>query len=187
MKCTSKELKVAGLCWLRFGKKFHYVATEVTTKHGLADVFGCSEIQSIEIEVKTSKADLKNDFTAKSTKHYAYNNAIGRQNPNLFYFLVPKELKDYAVTVLEENQSKAGLLSYDSDYSPTQPRHSIRSIKRPQSIHSTAPTAAFQTLILKRMASEICSLRFAIATKELDVEALTAAMLPAVFDSEVEE
>jgi hypothetical protein len=50
----------------------------------------------IEIEIKTSKADLNNDF--KKPKHRIYETKQGPWVPHQFYFAVPEELVEYALT-----------------------------------------------------------------------------------------
>lgn len=66
---SSEDLKTLGMCWLRYKKQLDIVCTEDPLRS--ADVLGTdSSIQCrtmIEIEVKVSLADLKNDI--KKTSH----------------------------------------------------------------------------------------------------------------------
>jgi hypothetical protein len=152
----SSVLKTEALCWLRFGKHMHVVATEAG--YWSADVLGCNEKFSVEVEVKISVADLKREFTSKSSKHYLYANAEGatgptKGTPNYFYFYVPQEIEAQALEVIEKECPKAGLAVYEGGFMDGK---KTRVAKRPTKLHSKEPTPKFKETILKRMGSELC-------------------------------
>lgn len=152
----SFDLTVEALCWLRFGKKMPYVATEAGGWN--ADVLAATDKFVVEVEVKVSKTDLKRDFTSKRSKHFLYANADGqpsRHVPNYFYFMVPKDIDDVALEVLEKEAPKAGLLSFDPSSRELDGRKTTV-IRRPTKLHNREPTPAFLKVLLNRMGSELC-------------------------------
>lgn len=90
---TSKEMKGYLLRYYRF-KRNMITGTEVSIRFGICDVLTMTFAQknSTEIEIKTSLADLKNDFKNKKPKHMPKNREmLGR--PNYFYFAFPVDMK----------------------------------------------------------------------------------------------
>lgn len=159
MAADSYELKTEALCWLRFGKKLDLVATEVG--RWSADVLGCNDNYSIEVEVKTSKADLKREFANKSTKHYLYGNAsdaIGPSAgvPNYFYFFVPSEMEADALALVGEHAPKAGVAVYEEPARARLDGKLTRVARKAQKLHDNKPTARFKRTVLLRMGSELC-------------------------------
>jgi hypothetical protein len=149
-------LKTEALCWLRFGKKMPYVCTEGGYWNG--DVLGVADKFSVEVEVKVSKADLKREFTTKTSKHYLYANAGDaptRQVPNYFYFYVPPELEADALEIVEKEAPKAGVAVYQPNGYVLDGKRT-RVARRPQKLHDREPTDAFKKVVLKRMGSELC-------------------------------
>lgn len=152
--------------WLRFGKRLPYVATEVGNFH--ADVVGADSDQLIEIEVKKSKSDLLRDFSTKPWKHLLYDGpglAPSAWVPNIFYFLVPQELADWAKEQLDTKKTPAGLLvlnkaSFSTGYIP---RGNLVVKKRPKVLHSHKPTPATLRRLAERMANELTGLRVILA------------------------
>lgn len=148
--------------WLRFGKRLPYVATEAGYFN--ADVLGADEYTLVEIEVKKSKSDLRRDFQTKSWKHMVYNgpgNDPHRWAPNLFYFLVPQELGDWAAEQLEQAKTPAGLLVLNKSSFSTGfvPRGNLVVRKRPKTIHKFPPQPFVLKRIAERMANELTGLR----------------------------
>jgi len=87
-------MKAAICSYYRFGKSIKYIATECGRYY--SDVLLISQQYLVEIEIKVSKADLSNDF--KKDKHRIYETQIGKEIPNYFYFAVPPELVEFAVS-----------------------------------------------------------------------------------------
>lgn len=94
MKITSNYMKAALCTYYRFGKSAKYIATECGRYY--SDVLAICNGHLIEVEIKVSKADLSNDF--KKDKHRIYETNIGKEVPNYFYFAVPQELVEFAVS-----------------------------------------------------------------------------------------
>lgn len=181
---TSEELKAEGMAWLRFvGKKF-CVATEVGPWN--ADLLGIDEKSSIEIETKISKSDLRIDFDKR--KHRCYADAAtmpyeARRSPNRFYFLVPKELVDYATVLVEERAPRYGILALEDGAWGMHGRRLV--VKRKaKSIHAAKPEPFIIRACMMRMSSELATLRYQlVGFKRLHVgtsidEHLKAATLP---------
>jgi hypothetical protein len=89
----SDYIKACLSAYYRFGKQFHYIATEAGRFN--SDFLAVKDNVCTEVEIKVSKADLNNDF--KKDKHRMYANAKSKYVPNYFFFAVPEELVEYAV------------------------------------------------------------------------------------------
>jgi hypothetical protein len=156
----AKRLKSGALCWLRFGKQLPYVATEVGAYS--ADVAGADLKSLIEIEVKTSEADLRRDFEKKKLKHRAYAGeeegyANGREwIPNRFFFLVPARLEAYALQYLGEKNPAYGLMVMVDSQRTRRLADDIRMIRRAAYLHRNPVHDAALRTFLKRMGSDLC-------------------------------
>lgn len=96
---TSDEAKTKLLAYWRFERRFPYVATECGPYE--SDVLIADGKQTIECEVKVSKADLIKD--KKKKKHAIYGKARTRKTvPNKFYYAVPSELVSEAKKEVED-------------------------------------------------------------------------------------
>lgn len=97
---TSKTVKAVVLAYYRY-KRGYFVSTETHVSHGIADVLAVSKDLkiSVEIEVKVSKSDLKNEWINKSTKHSRLQDDTNRYGliPNYFYFAMPSALYSEAL------------------------------------------------------------------------------------------
>jgi hypothetical protein len=147
------DLKTLGLCWLRFGKQYSFVATEAG--YWSADVLGTNGKQVIEIETKISKHDLKADI--KKHKHYHYKCAKF-QSPNRFFFLVPENLAEEAAAQAESINPAYGVLTTTLDF-PRYGYHmhkTVKCFKKAKHIHQKPPDPKFLLYIAKRMSSELC-------------------------------
>lgn len=110
----SNEIKSALYNHYRFKKQAHIMADEVSTSWSLADFLVIDRADIVtEIEIKTSLSDLKADF--KKDKYFILrNNKTADLFPrHYFYFCVPVELKDKALIILQEQDSRIGLLYAD--------------------------------------------------------------------------
>lgn len=93
---NSDEIKTKVLHYLRFHRKYPLIATEAgRKKKNNADVLACDFEEIVEVEVKISKADLRNDF--KKIKHTRYKSARTHYTPNKFFFAVPNKLVEEAI------------------------------------------------------------------------------------------
>lgn len=148
-------LKVEALAWLRFGKKLDLIATEAGG--WAADVLGVGETFSIEVEVKVSKADLKREFTSKTTKHWLYQNCDDhavQTSPTYWYLYVPPHLADEANALAEQHFPRAGVAVYDPDTRALPGRRTtIR--RKAQRLHERPPTDALRRTVMLRMGSEL--------------------------------
>jgi len=118
---TSKAIKTAVLAYYRF-KRGYFVSTETNVSHGIADVLAVSKDRSIsvEIEVKISKADLKNEWTNKATKHSRLQDETNQYGlvPNYFYFAMPESLYNEALneSISLNGHTSYGILIVTDDY-----------------------------------------------------------------------
>lgn len=94
-KVTADYIKAVVLGNLRFLKQVKYAATEAGRFN--SDVLTINKnARLIEIEVKVTKSDLRNDF--KKPKHRVYQQKPDHPwTPHQFYFAVPDHLVEYAV------------------------------------------------------------------------------------------
>lgn len=178
-------MKVEALCWLRFERHLPYVCTEVGPWN--ADVLGMNNRFSVEVEVKTSKADLRREFSTKKSKHFLYNNADGGTPPNYFYFMVPKDIAEYAVELVKSMAPKAGVAVYDPDNLGFHRHGSMTYVaKPPVRLHKEWPTDALKHTVLNRMSSELCA-RYVVHRKYMEqvldqLKALDAQLVNTVND-----
>lgn len=98
---NSKKIKTQVLMFFRFKRKYRYIATEVGYYN--ADVMVSNGKQIIEIEVKTSFNDLKNDFKKKKHLFYMNPESKSKLKPNKFYFAIPKKLEEKTIKLLKDS------------------------------------------------------------------------------------
>lgn len=97
---SSKEIKTKLLHFYRFKKRYKFIATEAGKWS--ADVLVSNEQEILEIEVKISLVDLKNDFKKRKHKIYKEPSAYFKTFlPNKFYFCVPQELVEEALLLIK--------------------------------------------------------------------------------------
>lgn len=154
---SSRMIKTAVLAWLRFGKQFPYIATECGAYS--ADVLGTDGKIVIEVEVKVSRADLRNDFRSKD-KHRKYKlPSDGYYNewiPHQFYFAVPEHLGDYAIELTEKDYPDYGVIvCRDEGFSLADCAVTKRRAKK---LHENPVLPRIQRAIALRMGSELCSI-----------------------------
>lgn len=147
---NSTFIKAALSAYFRFTRQLFIMATEVGRFN--SDFLIISKDELVEIEIKTSRSDLNADF--KKDKHKIYENANSDWAPNFFYFAVPKELLEYAVTKCVDNKYGVMLIS---DNGPWTQR--VRIVKRAKRLHTKLPSIAVEKTIIKRLASEMANLR----------------------------
>lgn len=157
---NSLDVKSAVLSWLRFDRQLHYIATEVGGF--AADCLGASLKKSIEVEVKITWTDFRND--AKKQKHdiYAKANPEGKYYanfvPNFFYYAVPPELKEKCLAHLEEIKSPYGLLVIEYQQYYLSPILFCKCVRKSKRLTSFPPTPEMLRVIVARMSSELASM-----------------------------
>ena len=113
-----------------------------------ADCLGVNEKKIIEVEIKTSREDLKNDF--RKYKHSLYNKTyeeIYRQwIPTHFYYCIPEEMIEYCKNCLTVNK-------YDNYGIISQTGYNV--IKRAKPLHSKEPNTHIKFKLALRMGSEL--------------------------------
>ncbi len=161
----SEVLKNEAMCWLRYGKRMPIVCTEAGRWN--ADVLGVSPSECIEVEVKVSKADLRNEFINKSGKHFLYANATSNLTfvPNRFYFMLPSSLQDTALAIINEKAPKAGLIVYLPEGNLLDGRN-CAVVKPAEKLRDGKPSRRVIRVAMMRMSSELCG------TKKLAYNAL---------------
>lgn len=153
----SGALKTEALCWLRFGKHLDLVCTE--GGKWCADVLGVGDTMVVEVEVKTSIADLNREFSTKLAKHALYRaaktSAMTSSVPNYFYFFVPYSIAERAAEVISEHMPDAGLAVY-LENSRERDGKKTAVVRKPKRLHDRPPTKMFRDVVLRRMGSELC-------------------------------
>jgi hypothetical protein len=152
---ASEQIKTAVLCWLRFGRRYPYVCTEVGRFS--ADVLGATTKSITEVEVKVSKSDFRADFANKKNKHALYKNVSPRYRgagwlPNQMYFAVPEAMKDFALEQLAAQNPRYGLMIFKDGLADI---HALECVKTAQKLHTVAPSPKILENILLRMGSEL--------------------------------
>lgn len=151
-------MSAAVLAWLRFGRRYEYVAAEVG--RFAADAAGANARELVEVEVKTSMGDLRRDFETKAYKHGCYRGEYSTSGwiPNRFYVAVPAGLKERAMALLAEKAPKYGVLSFNDDpdaytYAVAWKRFHVA--KRATQLHERAPSDLVREQFLLRMSSDL--------------------------------
>lgn len=104
-KTKALDFKYKALFWLRITQRCAFMATEAGGYY--SDAIGCTVNGSklIEIEIKVTLQDLKNDFNKYKHSAYFKHNEASYQvawTPTHFYFMVPTELVEPAKKLLLE-------------------------------------------------------------------------------------
>lgn len=105
-KSKALKYKCNALSWLRFDQRCCYIASEVGAYS--SDLLGANDKKLIEIEIKVSLQDMKNDF--KKYKHNLYSGYFAETReqwvPTHFYFMVPTELVEPCRKLIMEQAMK---------------------------------------------------------------------------------
>lgn len=150
-KAESRKIKHRALLWLRLDQRCAFIATEAGGYN--SDALGVNEKKMIEIEVKTSLEDLKNDF--KKHKHSQYFRRQGdavdftsnnQWVPTHFYFCVTPDLVDQTKELIE----KMGYNSYGVLNGET-----MKVEKRAKPLHTREPNSKVKFILALRMGSEL--------------------------------
>lgn len=149
LKLNSYYIKASLLHYFRFYKQFDYVATECDTDSWTkADVLCYTGNRVIEVEVKTSRGDLRGDKIHKEKKHSSRKEAVLKEyngkvitettRATHFYFCVPEELKEIALEEVETINPKYGVMvCYENDniYGHELGKN-IKIVKKAKELHS---------------------------------------------------
>lgn len=151
-KSDSLKMKHQALCWLRLSQRCMFIATEVGGWN--ADVLGINEEKMVEIEIKCSFEDFKNDFRKPKHRYYGGHWTTEWENqwvPTHFYFAVTPDLIEKAKAYLKEREEsfpkvKAyGIISMDG----------WKVEKRAQRLHDGKPNNRVKCTTALRMGSEL--------------------------------
>jgi hypothetical protein len=159
VRLDSGTLKAEALAWLRYVKKMPVVVTEAGNWN--ADILGLSEKLVIEVEVKVSKADLRNEFKNKKAKHFLYNGGTGASytghKPNYFYIMVPEFLVEEAIKIVVEHSPNTGVLAFHPERNIWVGRRTDVA-RRASKLHDRPPAPGFVRTALLRASSELVGL-----------------------------
>lgn len=154
---NSDYMKIIVASYYRFILQNKYTCTEFERM----DVCTCNDKYMIEIEIKVTKSDLKNEKKHKLKKHSRY--STGKQIinkyiiPNKYYICIPDYMldkdKEYQ-KIIEDLNPKYGIMVIRHD-NPTQPFE----IKSAEFLHKKEVTQEIKDQIIKRMSSENIGLR----------------------------
>jgi len=158
----AKLMKVAVMCYLRYKRRYKIIATEAG--YFSADVLAMNDKELLEVEIKISKSDFKNDF--KKSKHLIYNNDEAAFSeieksfiPNRMYYAVPCELVEWAKEQLTTHP-QYGLISVDLEHHliKSSPECTVNKVKLPKKFHKSLPSDKVRASIIARNSSELCTL-----------------------------
>lgn len=157
---TSDKIKLALMKFLRFSNQYTAVCTEGVRN---ADVSGIKNNKLIEVEIKISKSDFKNELKHKQCKHDEYKNPDehlkaswkNQEIPNKFYFCVPIEMEEWALKELDKINIKYGLLIWEDCGDVGW----IRQRRSAMHLHTEKISDKALDIFLKRLTSEVINLR----------------------------
>ena len=157
---TSNDLKTAVLYYCRFKRSWMYIATEVGTY--FADVLALNDKHLIEFETKISLSDFKKDFE-KIEKHadYMKGEIPDWKNrgclPNKMFYVVPKDLTDKCLPLLDDQKSKYRLIECSKPYDNSIGHLTI--VKKAALLHNEPLSKETILTVVARMSSELVNLR----------------------------
>lgn len=147
-KSESRKMKYRVLLWLRLEQRCAFIATEVGAAFS-ADCLGVNEKKMIEVEIKTTFEDFKNDF--QKHKHRVFSR-MGEDYytqwiPTHFYFAVPESLVEKVQEYLNSNvqYSNYGVINSDE----------MKVVRRAKWIHKREPNSKVKFQVALRMGSEL--------------------------------
>lgn len=158
IKPTSNQLKHYVMKKFRFENGYHFSATEVYCgdQIWLADCLFLNGKSAVEVEIKVSMSDLKNDFKKKEIKHNILNKRIkGNLDfiPNKLYFAVPEKIIKKAYQFLKD--TPYGLICIPKAHNFNDYFHWIKESEKFNEIYPKG----LEKLVISRMSSEIINLR----------------------------
>lgn len=152
-------------------KKNTICCTELCYQYGNADVFSIPKsfspkLDTIEIEIKTTKNDLMNEFKIDNKKHIKYNAfSVGESlyTPTKFYICVPENLVEFCKQkLLENNRDYVGIILYKPKFLHSSKgkyislEDSVSIIKKAKRLNilSSENYKYFQDLMMNRLKNE---------------------------------
>ena len=186
MGIDSKYCKAALFSYLRFTKQASYLASECGDFS--SDIlFVTKKRKLVEVEVKVSKSDFRNDF--KKYKHEDYHltweqlsekynlkqydwylqrymkehfKVLQKKReremmPSQFYFAVPSDMVSYVINHLNQNNLPYGVLEILDDPNLMWTQR-VKVVKRATKLHSRDVTQRVLNTIAARMSSELANL-----------------------------
>lgn len=168
----SDIIKLDLMKFLRFQKQYDCVCTECVNN---ADISAIKNQKLIEIEIKISKSDFKNELKHKSWKHDKYKDTQALKNtdwmriPNKFFFCVPQEMEEWALKEIENINFKYGLIVWQEGlvYIRRQALH----------IHNDKLNNFVLIEFCKRITSELINLKIQTNNDKQELEALKQGVL----------
>jgi hypothetical protein len=150
VKSDALKAKFEALKWLRLDQRCMFIATEVGGYS--ADVLGINEKKMIEVEVKVTFEDFKNDF--KKHKHHTYSGKYGTEwekqwIPTHFYFAVPEGLVEKVKAHLDSDRGER-----TKDYGIID-SSTWKVVKRAKWLHKNPPNNRVKCTTALRMGSEL--------------------------------
>lgn len=147
----SKVIKYALMSYWRY-KRQYVVGTEVNC----ADILADNGKESLEIEIKVTKNDLKNEIRNKKGKHDRYKDPMRESVydykgittvPNKFWVCVVPDMVDFTLDFVNDLNLKYGIIVCSGPYN-------VRILKSAKKLH-TIHNPIHQELIYRRNASEL--------------------------------
>lgn len=154
---TSDKIKCCLMKFLRIEKQFDCVCTEGVRN---ADISAIKAQKLIEVEIKISKSDFKNELKHKKTKHDIYKNitngnAEWMKVPNKFYFCVTKEMEEWALKEIDKIDIRYGLMVWQDNGDCG----SVYIRRKAMHLHTTKINNFMLIDFCKRMTSELMNLK----------------------------
>lgn len=170
----SDTIKLELMKFLRFRKQYDCVCSEGVNN---ADISAIKNQKLIEIEIKISKSDFKNELKHKAWKHDKYKDKQALKNtdwmriPNKFFFCVPQEMEEWALKEMENINLKYGLIVWQEGlvYIRRQAMH----------LHNDKLNNFVLVEFSKRITSELINLKIQAYENKQELEALKKGVLVA--------
>ena len=167
---NANKVKNAVLRYFRFDKQCSHVATEVWD----CDVIASDEKALFEVEVKISWGDYKREFDKQ--KHRMADaagliNLPGDHEPNYRYFAAPSDLAHRIKEDLKTHHQHYGIIAvrewvghfYTKERGEYEKETTgVTVIKRAKKIHGEPPSGKALMQIVKRISSELITMREAV-------------------------
>jgi len=163
VEIETEMIAASAMCWMRFGKQFIMVGREVG--YFSADVLGCKDKEIMEVEIKVSISDLKNEKSNKKHKHGVY---AGTENtkyyksciPHKFFIAVPVRLQEETIKFVTELNPNYGVMVLTDTPLEGIPEWEswkrLKIVKRAKNLHDNEVTDGFKDMFAKRMSSDLC-------------------------------
>ncbi len=174
IKLTSRVIKYILMSKYRFKDQLMATSECVVPGGGYGDVvtYDLKSKRMMEIEIKISKGDLRNDL--KKGKHAKYtkpNNKCGLQK---FYYAVPTFMVEYCKDFLDKHNFPYGIIEIVEDKAVTIKANNfedtskfMKIVRRGKKISDNEPSKGQVYSFMKRISSELASRDQALLYKEL--------------------